>query len=49
MHTQLRTEISEQVVEIDISEVSLNTASFLHRNVNFNFNYVMNNSYTVSI
>lgn len=49
MHTQLRTEISEQVVEIDISEVSLNTTSFLHRNVNFNFNYVMNNLYTVSI
>lgn len=49
MRTQLRTEINEQVVEIDINEVSLNTASFLHRNVNFNFNYVINNLYTVII
>lgn len=49
MHTQLRTEISEQLVEIDINKVSLNTASFLHINVNFNFTYLINNLYTVSI
>lgn len=38
IYIQSETRVSEQVVEIDIVEVSLNTAC-LHSNANTNFNF----------